>query len=116
MKKLYTPIFILLLSISISYGQEGMNISGSHVIVHADTYLIIDDGNIGTYCDLKISNTDGLTIKPDAFVTTENLNLINASSTPDGEANLTVESNSQGTGSLIVNYNVTHSDKGRAKV
>jgi hypothetical protein len=117
MKKLYIILLVLTFIPFVSIGQFGMNISGSHVIVHADTYLIIADDNSGTYCDLTISNTDGLTIRPNAFVTTENLNLINDDpSLPDIDANLIVESNSQGTGSFIVNHDVTHTGKGRAKI
>jgi hypothetical protein len=116
MKKLYTLLLIMTFMPFVSIGQFGMNISGSHVIVHADTYLIIDDSNPTNYCNLKISNTDGLTIRPNAFVTTENLDLTLDASTPDGDANLIVESNSQGTGSFIVNHNVTNTDKGRAKI
>jgi len=111
MKKLFTLIISVILLNVLSYGQYGMNISGSHVIVHADTYLLMEG-------DLKISYTDGLTIKPDAFVTTEgDLSLINAPTTPATESNLIIESSSTATGSYIVNgNNVTHTDKGRAKV
>ncbi len=110
MKKLFTLIVAVLLLNTYIYGQFGMNISGSHVTVHADTYLIMEG-------DLKISNTNGLTIKPDAFVTTEGaLNLTNAVNTPTGESNLIIESNSSGTGSYIVNGTVSHTDKGRARV
>jgi hypothetical protein len=81
-----------------------MVISGSHVIVHADTYL-------GMEGNLKVSNTSGLIIKPDAFVTTKgNLSLTNES------RGLLIESDATGTGSYIVNGNVSHPGYGSAKV
>ncbi len=104
MKKLFTSLVILPLLHLASYGQSGMNISGSLVKVQADTYLIMDG-------DLKISNTNGLTIKPDAFVTTKgDLNLDNA---PEA---LIVESENGGTGSYIVNGTVSHSGNGTARI
>ncbi|RLD33562.1 MAG: hypothetical protein DRI72_04780, partial [Bacteroidetes bacterium] len=104
MKKLYVLIFIIFFSISVSYGQYGMNISGSHVIVHADTYLKMQG-------DLKISNTEGLIIKPNAFVTTVGeLYLDNA---PEA---LVIESTGAGTGSYIVNGLVNPTGNGTARV
>ena len=103
MKKLYVLIFIIFFSISVSYGQYGMNISGSHVIVHADTYL-------GMEGNLKISNTEGMIIKPDASVTTKgNLTLATARRGIVVQTGTTSDSYR---GSYIVLGNVTHSGKG----
>jgi hypothetical protein len=63
MKKLYTLLLIMTFMPFVSIGQFGMNISGSHVIVHADTHL-------GIGGDLEVSYTEGLIIKPEATVTT----------------------------------------------
>jgi hypothetical protein len=65
MKKLYTLLLSWMFIPLLSMGQFGMNISGSHVIVHADTYL-------GIAGDLDVSYTEGLIIKPEATVTTDN--------------------------------------------
>ncbi len=104
MKKLYTLLLIMTFMPFVSIGQFGMNISGSHVIVHADTYLNMDGYLTSSY-------TDGLTIKPDAFVTTNGDLSLNTQS-----GGLLVESNSSGTGSYIVYGNVSHTGNGSAKV
>ncbi|MEE4260206.1 MAG: hypothetical protein V2I62_10625, partial [Bacteroidales bacterium] len=109
MKKLYTLLLIMTFMPFVSIGQFGMNISGSHVIVHADTHL-------GIGGDLEVSYTEGLIIKPEATVTTtQDLTL-------DGARRAIVVETSTASGSPRGSYivygdvNVDPSNKGSMEV